>query len=40
LVPGWRGEILGDDLRAALAGDLSVAWDPDAGRLVLRQSAR
>lgn len=39
LLSGWRGVLLGDDLRAALDGRLSVAWDPKAGRLVLRRDA-
>lgn len=37
LLSGWRGMLLGDDLRAALEGRLSVAWDPKPGRLVLRR---
>jgi ribonuclease D len=37
LVPGWRGQIAGDDLRDAIAGRLSVAWSPDQGKLVLRR---
>jgi ribonuclease D len=36
LFGGWRGELIGDDLRAALAGTLSVAWEPGEGRLVCR----
>jgi ribonuclease D len=32
----WRDELIGRHLRAALAGELSVAWDAAAGRLVLR----
>lgn len=35
---GWRGALVGDNLRAALAGTLSVAWDTEADRLVLRQA--
>jgi ribonuclease D len=34
LFTGWRGEIIGEDLRAVLSGRLSVAWDPKIGRLV------
>lgn len=37
--PGWRGELLGDDLRLALSGRLSVAWDARAGRLIARRQA-
>ena len=33
---GWRDRIVGDALRGALAGRVSVAWDTDAGRLVLK----
>jgi ribonuclease D len=35
LFTGWRGHLLGDDLRAVLAGDLAVSWDSRAGRLRL-----
>jgi ribonuclease D len=35
LFTGWRGHLLGDDLRAALAGELAVSWDPRAGHLRL-----
>ena len=35
LFTGWRGGLLGEPLRAALAGKLGVAWDPKADRLVL-----
>ena len=31
----WRDELIGDDLRAALNGSLSVAWDPKRQQLVL-----
>jgi ribonuclease D len=37
LLPGWRGQIAGDDLRDAIAGRLSVAWSPEQGKLVLRK---
>ena len=33
---GWRGELLGNDVKAVLSGELSVAWDPHQGGLVLR----
>ncbi len=36
LFRSWREELIGRDLRAALAGELSVAWEPDEGKLVLR----
>ncbi len=35
LFTGWRGEILGKDLRAAIEGTLAVRWDSRQGRLVL-----
>ena len=35
LLNGWRGELLGEPLRAALAGTLGVAWDPKKDRLRL-----
>lgn len=35
LLNGWRGELLGEPLRAALAGKLGVAWDPKKDRLRL-----
>jgi ribonuclease D len=35
LFAGWRGQLLGDDLRAVLAGNLAVSWDTRAGRLRL-----
>jgi ribonuclease D len=35
LFTGWRGQLLGNDLRAVLAGDLAVSWDARAGRLRL-----
>ena len=33
LFSGWRGELLGEAFQATLAGTLSVAWDPQKGRL-------
>jgi ribonuclease D len=36
LFSGWRGEIIGDSLRAVIAGELAVAWDAKEGRLVFR----
>jgi ribonuclease D len=33
---GWRDRIVGDALRGALAGRVSVAWDTAAGRLILK----
>lgn len=38
IFPGWRGDLIGEDLRAALNGKLSVAWDAQAERLVCRRS--
>jgi ribonuclease D len=35
LFTGWRGQLVGDRLRAVLAGELSVAWDVRKGRLRL-----
>jgi ribonuclease D len=35
LLTGWRGELLGEPLRAALSGRLAVAWDPKRGQLAL-----
>jgi ribonuclease D len=35
LLTGWRGELLGENLRAALGGTLAVAWDPRRGQLAL-----
>ena len=37
LFTGWRGSLLGENLRATLAGELSVAWEPIRGRLTLRR---
>ena len=36
LFTGWRGEIVGQALRAAMSGDLAVAWDPKQGALTFR----
>jgi hypothetical protein len=38
LFTGWRGQLLGEDLRGVLSGSLTVAWDPRAGRLRLIRS--
>lgn len=38
LFEGWRGEIIGADLRAVVEGSLAVAWDPKKGRLALTSS--
>jgi len=38
MFPGWRDALVGDDFRAALAGDLSVAWDPGLGRMVCKRA--
>ena len=35
LFTGWRGAILGDDLKAALLGSLAVCWDSKRGKLAL-----
>ena len=35
---GWRDALIGDDFRAALAGELSVAWDPGLGRMVCKRA--
>lgn len=35
LFSGWKGDILGDDLRATLEGRKTVAWDAREGRLRL-----
>ena len=37
LFSGWRGQIVGDSLRAVIAGELAVAWDPKVGRLAFRK---
>jgi ribonuclease D len=39
LFTGWRGHIIGDALRAALRGELAVAWDPQRGALAFRYLA-
>ena len=36
LFSGWRGELLGDALKATLEGTLSVVWDAKQGRLACR----
>lgn len=38
LFTGWRGEMIGAHLRETLDGTLSVAWEPQRGRLVLRRA--
>jgi ribonuclease D len=35
LFPGWRGQLIGDELRAVIAGEVSVSWDKAEGRLRL-----
>jgi len=35
---GWRDALIGNDFRAALAGELSVAWDPELGRMVCKRA--
>lgn len=39
LFAGWREELIGRYLRDALAGRLSVAWDPKTGELALRATS-
>lgn len=39
LFSGWRGEIVGEDLRSVIRGELSVAWDPKRGKLAFRRPA-
>ena len=39
LFTGWRGTLVGTDLKAALDGTLAVAWEPKKGRLSLRREA-
>lgn len=36
LFSGWRGELLGEALKATLEGTLSVVWDAKQGRLACR----
>jgi ribonuclease D len=35
LFTGWRGELIGSELRAVLTGDRAVRWDERAGKLRL-----
>lgn len=37
LFTDWRGSLIGENLRATLAGELAVAWDAKRGRLTLRR---
>lgn len=39
LFTGWRGELLGPSLTAAITGNLAVAWDAQQDRLVLREES-
>ena len=39
LFQGWRDELSGRYLRAALTGELSVAWDPKTEELTLKKTA-
>ena len=39
LFQGWRDELIGRYLRAALNGELSVAWDPKTEELTLKKTA-
>ena len=38
LFNGWRGEIIGDNLRSVLRGETAVAWDAGSGKIVLRHT--
>lgn len=35
LFPGWRGQLIGEELQSIIAGESSVSWDPSKGRLRL-----